>query len=339
MAESLAVKYRPQEFDEVVGQRSIIKILEAQVASKRYSNAYLFAGASGSGKTTTARIFARKVNKGTGGIIELDAASNNGVDNIRQITQEARERSLDSDYKVFILDECQMLTNAAWSSLLKTLEEPNKYTIFIFCTTDPQKIPATILNRVQRFNFTRLTKEAIQERLNEVCVAEGFTNYIDTISYISSTCNGGMRDALTALEKCSFLGNDISLEAAIQILGGYAYKDFFDILNAVIDDAEDRLLSKLHDYYYAGNDMTLFVEQFLDFTFDVSKYCLFQNMSLLKIPATMENDLKYVSGFDGALKYYAYLVDKILDIKFAIKNDVNVFNTVSTMFLQMARGK
>lgn len=339
MAESLATKYRPKEFNEIVGQRSVVKILEAQIAAKKYSNAYLFAGASGGGKTTTARIFARKINNGSGGIVELDAASNNGVDNIRQITQEARERSLDSEYKIFILDECQMLTNAAWSSLLKTLEEPNKYTIFIFCTTDPQKIPATILNRVQRFNFTRLTREEIEQRLKDVCVAEGFQNYLDTVKYISSTCNGGMRDALTALEKCSFLGNDLNLETAIESLGGYAYKDFFEILNAVIDDTEDVLTLKLHNYYYAGNDMSIFIEQFLDFVFDVSKYCLFQNMSLLKIPTSMENDLKYVSGFEGSLKYYAFIVDKILDIKFAIKNDVNVFNTINIMFLQMARGK
>ena len=153
MNTSLAVQFRPKTFDEVVGQETIIKILKKQVETQQFKNCYLFSGASGCGKTSVARIFAKTINNGVGEPIEIDAASNNGVDNIRNIIEEANKRSLDSDYKVYIMDEAHSLTSQSWQSLLKTIEEPPKYTIFIFCTTNPEKIPETILNRLQKFNF------------------------------------------------------------------------------------------------------------------------------------------------------------------------------------------
>ena len=152
--EALAVKYRPKTFEDVVSQNAIIRILRKQIELKQFKNCYLFCGASGCGKTTVARIFANAINQGNGNPIEIDAASNNGVDNVRQLIKTASERSLDSEYKIIIIDECHALTTQAWQAFLKCIEEPPMYTIFIFCTTDPQKIPTTIINRTMRFNFS-----------------------------------------------------------------------------------------------------------------------------------------------------------------------------------------
>ena len=155
--EALAVKYRPRIWDDITEQKSIVKILKRQIETKTFKNAYLFAGASGAGKTTASRIFANEINNHQGSPIEIDAASNNSVDNVRNIVKSAQERAIDCEYKIFIIDEAHALSNAAWQAFLKCIEEPPEYTIFIFCTTDPQKIPATILNRVQRYNFTKIS--------------------------------------------------------------------------------------------------------------------------------------------------------------------------------------
>ena len=156
MNDSLAVKYRPQTFDEVIGQDIIVKILKRQLEINDFSHAYLFCGPSGDGKTTLARIFAKELNHGYGSPIEMDAASNNGVDNVRAIIEDSRQRAIDAEYKVIIIDECHAITNQGWQAFLKCIEEPSMYTVFIFCTTDPQKIPATIQNRVMRFNLSRI---------------------------------------------------------------------------------------------------------------------------------------------------------------------------------------
>ena len=144
---ALSLKYRPQTFDEVVGHEVIIKILKTQIEQGSVGHALLFAGKTGTGKTTVSRLLASAINEGLGTPIEIDAASNNGVDNVRAIIEDAKERAIDCTYKVYIIDEAQGLSNAAWQAFLKCIEEPPKYSIFIFCTTDPQKIPATIVNR------------------------------------------------------------------------------------------------------------------------------------------------------------------------------------------------
>ena len=166
--EALAVKYRPRTFDDVVEQTSVRKILEQQIATGTIKNAYLFCGSAGTGKTTCARIFAREINKGTGEPIEVDAASNNSVDDVRQIIQQAKTQSLDSEYRIWVLDECHAFSNNAWQAFLKLLEEPPKKSIFIFCTTNPEKIPATILSRVQRYDFKKLSQQAIVDRLKYI---------------------------------------------------------------------------------------------------------------------------------------------------------------------------
>ena len=166
--EALATKYRPTTFDDVVGQDSTKIILQQQLETGEFKNAYLFVGSAGTGKTTCARIFADEINKHEGTPIELDAASNNGVDDVRNIIQQAKTKSLDSEYKVFIIDECHSLSNTAWQAFLKLIEEPPAKSIFIFCTTNPEKIPKTILSRVQRFDFKRISQDGIVDRLDYI---------------------------------------------------------------------------------------------------------------------------------------------------------------------------
>ena len=172
-------------------QKSIKDILENQIKTKTFQHGYLFTGPAGTGKTTSARIFATMINEGKGTPIEVDAASNSGVDNIRQIIEDAKRKPLDAEYKIFIVDECHSLSNGAWQALLKTLEEPPKFTIFIFCTTDPQKIPTTILSRVQRYNFQKISNKGIVERLSEIIIHENRELIEDA---------GGSQDALNDIE-------------------------------------------------------------------------------------------------------------------------------------------
>ena len=150
---SLATKYRPKTWEEVVGQNSIISILTKQIETNNIKNTYIFSGASGCGKTTVARLFVDKINDGKGQPYELDAASNSGADNIREITKVAYGRAISSKYKAYIIDECHALSNQAWQAFLKCIEEPPKYTIFIFCTTEPNKIPDTIKNKYSIFRW------------------------------------------------------------------------------------------------------------------------------------------------------------------------------------------
>lgn len=165
---TLAVKYRPKAWNEVTEQSSTKIILQQQLESGEIKGAYLFCGPAGCGKTTCARIFANDINRGEGSPIELDAASNNGVDDIRNIIQQAKTKSINSEYKIFILDEVHALSNSAWQAMLKIIEEPPAKSVFIMCTTDPQKIPKTIISRVQRFDFQRISQKGIVDRLKYI---------------------------------------------------------------------------------------------------------------------------------------------------------------------------
>lgn len=334
---SLATFYRPTEWEEVCGQQSIIKILTRQLELNEIKNAYLLCGASGCGKTTLARIFANKINNNVGEPIEIDGASNNGVDNVKSIIKSAQERAINSKYKIYIIDECHMITNQGWNAFLKCIEEPPAYTIFIFCTTDPQKIPATILNRVQRYNISRISTDKIKQRLMYICEQENYTNYIDTCDYLSKLSNGGMRDAISMLEKCAGYSYDLTIENALEALGNYSYTTFFKLMNAIIDGNEKDVLQTIDDFYNQGNDLKIFVDQFLTFTLDIAKYAIFRTMDMIKIPVNLQKELEHAINFDNADKYYAYIVDKMLLLKQAIKNDNNMKVTIEVGLLQLAR--
>ena len=339
MAQSLATKWRPKTFDSICSQKSVVRILQKQLETNEIKNCYLFAGASGCGKTTLARIFANQINNNCGEPIEIDGASNNGVDSVKSIIKSAQERAIDTKYKIFIVDECHMITTQGWNAFLKCIEEPPTYTIFMFCTTDPQKIPLTILNRVQRFNISKIPLNLIEERLNFICKEEGFLNYKEATSYISKISDGGMRDAITTLEKCASYDIDLKMENIVKALGTFSYEQFFDLVNNIIDGNEGPVIQIVDEIYNSGSDLKLFVDNFLSFCLDISKYIIFKDISITKIPQYLINNLNNSINFDNSLAYYNYILDKLLNIKILIKNDSNIKDTVTIMLLQITRGE
>ena len=330
---SLANKYRPREFESVCDQKALIKILERQVETKSFSNCIIFEGFSGCGKTTLARIFANKINDGKGEPIEVDAASNSGVDNVRMITESAIERSLDSVYKVFIIDEAHMITTAGWNAFLKCIEEPPKYTIFIFCTTDPQKIPLTIVSRCQVHHLSRINNQSIRDRLEYICKCERYKYTYDALDYITKLSEGSMRSAITYLDKCKDYSFDVTLENVISCLGNYSYDIFFDITNSVIDGDRKNIMNIFDYLYHEGTDLKLFITKYLEFILQLNKYCIFNDLSVTTIPNALEDKVKYTVNIQDATKFFSNYMEKILKIKQSIKGDSDIKTTIEVMLL------
>ena len=277
--QSLAIKYRPLKFAEVVEQSATKAILQNQLNTGEIKNAYLLCGGAGTGKTTCARIFANEINKGNGSPIELDAASNNSVDDVREIIQQAKTTSLDSEYKVFIMDEVHALSNQAWQAMLKVLEEPPAKSIFILCTTDPQKIPKTILSRVQRYNFQRISVTSIIDRLQYVIKSEIESGSQiqadkDAVEFIAKQANGGMRDALTMLDKCLAFSTDLTVDNVVKALGLSDYDTLLNFLCACNEKDSVAQIDILNEVYMAGKDLKQFIKDFTNFVLDCCKFNL-----------------------------------------------------------------
>ena len=287
--EALATKYRPRTFKEVVCQDNIKKVLTNQLDTGEVKQAYLFSGSAGTGKTTSARIFANEVNKGKGKPIEIDGASNNGVDNIRNIIDDCRMKSLDSKYKVYIIDEVHMLSIGAFNALLKVLEEPPKGVIFILCTTDPHKIPATILSRVQRFQFKRIPQNEVVKRLQYVLQQEGKITYdMEALQYIAKLADGGMRDALMKLDTVLGYTNEITMEAVLDCLGITNYDYLFKIVSSIIKQDATTPMQLIDDLYKQGKDLKLFVKDLSKFILDLCKLELTQDINTTMIPPELK---------------------------------------------------
>ena len=287
--EALATKYRPKTFHDVVCQDNIKKVLTNQLETGEVKQAYLFCGSAGTGKTTSARIFANEVNQGKGKPIEIDGASNNGVDNIRNIIDDCRMKSLDSKYKVYIIDEVHMLSIGAFNALLKVLEEPPKGVIFILCTTDPHKIPATILSRVQRFQFKRIPQNEVVKRLQYVLQQEGKITYdMDALQYIAKLADGGMRDALMKLDTVLGYTHEITMEAVLDCLGITNYDYLFKIVSSVIKQDATTPVQLIDDLYKQGKDLKLFVKDLSKFILDLCKLELTQDINTTMIPPELK---------------------------------------------------
>ena len=287
--EALATKYRPRTFKDVVCQDNVKKVLTNQLETNEVKQAYLFCGSAGTGKTTSARIFANEVNGGKGKPIEIDGASNNGVDNIRNIIDDCRMKSLDSKYKVYIIDEVHMLSIGAFNALLKVLEEPPKGVIFILCTTDPHKIPATILSRVQRFQFKRIPQNEVVKRLQYVLQQEGKITYdMEALQYIAKLADGGMRDALMKLDTVLGYTTEITMEAVLDCLGITNYDYLFKIVSSIIKQDATTPMQLIDDLYKQGKDLKLFVKDLSKFILDLCKLELTQDINTTMIPPELK---------------------------------------------------
>lgn len=329
---SLAVKYRPETFDDVVEQDDIKMILKNQLETKTIKNAYLFVGGAGTGKTTCARILAAEINDGHGNPIEMDAASNSGVDDVREIIQQAKTKALDSEYKVFIIDECHAISNTGWQAFLKLIEEPPAKSIFIFCTTDPQKIPKTILSRVQRYDFRRISFQAIVDRLyfilrweDELILSEGGPDGIltdssdrDAIEYIARIADGGMRDAITLMDKCLSYG-DLTLENVVTALGTTDYNTMFKLTDALLDMKAKDMVQIVHDIHAAGKDLKQFIKFYTYFLLDVAKYAAGCDFPLLQIPA-LPDYVKWLDDCgDAEFSFCKTLLKRMIELNANIK--------------------
>lgn len=340
---SLAVKYRPNTFEAVCGNQVTVQILKRVLDLGCPKNAYLFAGPSGCGKTTLARLFARALNNDVCDPHEIDAASNNGVDAVRAIMESANQRSLTGTYKIYIIDECHAITTAGWQAFLKGIEETPEYTIFMFCTTEPNKIPATILNRVQRFNITKIDTQEIKNRLIHICQQEGFANYEDTCELISKLCDGCMRDAITKLDQCADLSKDLSLNNTKLVLGEAPFERMLKLINCLIAGEEQYTLAAIDTLDKEGKDLKQFTNEYLSFVLELTRYILFKNIAITNIPAYLEHsedamtNVAYTTSFDGALAWFGYLTDKLLTIKNVIKYDTSVKAVVEAYLLQVCR--
>lgn len=300
--EALAIKYRPKTFADVTEQGSTKTILQQQLDSNGVKHAYLFVGSAGTGKTTCARIFANEINKGDGEPIELDAASNSGVDNVRDIIQQSKLKSLNSEYKVFIIDECHSLSNTAWQAFLKLLEEPPVKSIFIFCTTDPQKIPKTILSRVQRFDFQRISQAGILKRLQYICRKEAIEDVgsvqLEALEYIARIADGGMRTAITYLDKCLGYDSELTVDHVVKALGTADYIVMMDLTDAIRDYQCEGVIDLLEGIYADGVDLTQFIRQYVNFVLDTLKVLTTRTYAYSQLPETEEIQ-EFVQGYKG----------------------------------------
>ncbi|MDO4189019.1 MAG: DNA polymerase III subunit gamma/tau [Lachnospiraceae bacterium] len=298
-------KWRPDNFEDVKGQDHVVTTLKNQIIADRIGHAYLFCGTRGTGKTTIAKIFAKAVNcenpvngspcgqcamcksiaeNRSMNVIEIDAASNNGIDNIRQIREDVRHAPMEGKYTVYIIDEVHALSDDAFNALLKTLEEPPSYIIFILATTEVQSILSTIVSRCQRFDFKRISIETITGRLRELADAEKVSIEDKALRYIAKSADGGMRDALSMMDMCIsyYYGKDITYDQVLEVLGAVDTEVFSELLRFVIFGNVKEAFRIIEDVVFEGRDLSQFVNDF-------SWYL--RNLMLVK---TSDNDIEEV---------------------------------------------
>lgn len=328
MYQALYRQYRPKNFDEVLGQKHITITLRNQIQKESISHAYLFSGTRGTGKTSTAKIFSRAVNclNPTEGnpcneceickgildesimdVIEMDAASNNGVDDIRDLREKVVYPPARTKYKVYIVDEVHMLSKAAFNALLKTLEEPPKHLIFILATTEPEKLPQTILSRCQRFDFKRVTTKDIIENMRNICNNLGLDVEDKVLSLIARNSDGAMRDALSLLDKCvSFINDKITYSDATNILGIVNSDIILNIIQDIIDKNLERVLQSIDEVIQNGKDIHQFIKDLISH---------FRNLMIIK---TSKNPMELIDIDEETLEKYLGQ-SKSISIDFILK--------------------
>lgn len=322
MHKALYRVYRPKNFSDVIGQEHIVRTLKNQIENNNVGHAYLFCGTRGTGKTSTAKIFSRAVNctnlhndepcnecencreileDKTMDVVEIDAASNNSVDDIRELRENVKYSPAKAKYKVYIIDEVHMLSQGAFNALLKTLEEPPSYVIFILATTEPHKIPATILSRCQRFDFKRVTVKDISSRMRYICEKEGIEADEKALNLIARNSQGALRDALSILDQCiSFEGNKISYNDVIELLGSVNIEQLFDLAESIIKENTKKSLQILNDFIIWGKDVRNLVNDLIDH---------FRNLMVCKISNDLDEIISLPEETIDLLKQQAETID------------------------------
>lgn len=331
-------KFRPDNFEDVKGQDHIVTTLKNQIKADRIGHAYLFCGTRGTGKTTIAKIFAKAVNcenpkegspcgecptcraiaaGASMNVIEIDAASNNSVDNIREIVEEVSYSPAEGKFKVYIIDEVHMLSIGAFNALLKTLEEPPSYVIFILATTETHKIPITILSRCQRYDFKRITVDTIADRLKELMEVEGVSVEEKAIRYVAKAADGSLRDALSLLDQCIafHFGQELTYDKVLDVLGAVDVGVFSRLLRNVLERNVLGCIELLEEMIMQGRELTQFVT---DFTWYL------RNLLLVKTSDNIEDVIDMSSDNLARLKEEAELADMEIIMRY-----IRIFSELS----------
>lgn len=330
--------FRPQKFSDVVGQHHVTKTLQNAITRNKESHAYLFSGPRGTGKTSIAKIFAKALNcqfetdgepcnecelcvsitdGSANDVIEIDAASNNGVDEIRNIRDKVKYSPAEAEFKVYIIDEVHMLTTGAFNALLKTLEEPPAHAIFILATTEPHKIPATIISRTQRFDFKSLDIEEITERLEFVAQQENTAYDKEALSYIARIAEGGMRDALSIMDQViAFSSDEITMQDAVMITGGIERDELNEWMKFIEQKDSEAAFKKFHQLIDEGKDPTRLVHELVYFIRDII---------LMKHSGEISEETAFVHVEDELLyKMIDVLNDAMVSMRFSVSVSVHL---------------
>ena len=349
--------YRPSTFEEVAGQEHIVKTLQNALATGKLAHAYLFAGPRGTGKTTMAKLLAKALNcdEGIGhqcnqctnckaiiegthpDVLELDAASNNGVDEIRELIDKVKYGTILGRYKVYIIDEVHMLSTGAFNALLKTLEEPPEHVIFILATTEPHKILPTILSRCQRYDFTKLSDKDIKNRLKSVLEKEGVAYNDEAIDIIISLADGGMRDALSILDQVlAYSGNKLDVQDILDIFALESKEEKMGLLNAIINKDVTDVLGRINRYVSLGTDIKRLTDDLLLILKDILIYQSSRNVSCLEVLNEQEAQEFFSRlDIDDTLK----MIDIIMSAQKDYKNVSSIIPLFEVTILKLITAK
>ena len=337
-------EFRPLKFSDMVGQDHISQILKNQIMNDRVGHAYLFSGIRGTGKTTTAKIFARAINclnpvegepcneceicKGIlnetlSDVTEIDAASNNGVDNIREIRDEVMYLPTKAKYRVYIIDEVHMLSTGAFNALLKTLEEPPKHVKFILATTEPNKLPATILSRCQRFDFKRISNENVVARLEEILRSIGKTADVNALKMIAEISEGAMRDAISILDRCVSDTDNITVDYISGLIGMPDGMEILDIVDNMVDKNASSVITKIDNMLNEGKNISLLLTECIKHTQNVLVYLVTNKVEVYSQDEQQKvQQISKKVSVDELVDMIAYISEVLNNIKWSSNQNI-----------------